>query len=331
MVRDDPFTKEEKPAQGPTQAPLPGPANDPDFKSWQAQQQGGTGGGPSFGINPQTGQGQWTTPPGWGTSAPTGSVAANAEIFEAEDNSYLSFLNGGLFGKPPGKPTPKQLTGGYEADATADSGTMTIGEAMKVFYGWSTDKVRDLARRLVSAGYDKTHGINENSTREDVWKALGSLLRDAAAMHAANPSAGTTVDLLLKGYEKNPISGAATGQVASGPQTALSLTNPSQAKSILKDAITQQLGRAPTKAEHAAFLAALNEEERDNPITSTQTRDPGTGEVTSGVTSGGVNQVSFADDFILGDEELAQDKKHYQMATSLMGALEGALGATVGP
>lgn len=81
---------------------------------------------------------------------------------------------------------------------------------------------------------------------------------------------------------------------------SVTLTNPSQAKTLVNNALSQYLGRAATQKEQQAFLAALNAEERKSPsVTSgTQTQTAG-GSSTKGVTTGGMSSAQFAQDWAL--------------------------------
>lgn len=95
--------------------------------------------------------------------------------------------------------------------------------------------------------------------------------------------------------------------------SSVSLTGKGQAESLLRQAMTQQLGRAPTNKEVAGFKRALNTQERKNPTitktqsnqtTSTQTSTKGTHTTSSSSTSGTSKSVTKQSDIDAGEEAL---------------------------
>ena len=93
------------------------------------------------------------------------------------------------------------------------------------------------------------------------------------------------------------------------------LTNESTAQGILNSALSNALGRRATAAENAAFLKALNLQERENPsktVTKGVTSQSGTN--SDSTTTGGFDNVAFADKFARSQEGYAE----YQAATTQM-------------
>lgn len=95
--------------------------------------------------------------------------------------------------------------------------------------------------------------------------------------------------------------------------SSVSLTGRGQAEALLRQAMTQQLGRAPTNKEVAGFKRALNTQERKNPTitktqsnqtTSTSTSTKGTHTSSSSSTTGTSKSVTKQSDIDAGEEAL---------------------------
>lgn len=119
-------------------------------------------------------------------------------------------------------------------------------------------------------------------------------------------------------------SGAAGGAGGGGPTVSqtVQLTNPSNARALVDDALTKYLGRRATPNESEKFYQALNVQEMQNPYVTTGTRS---GNASMSVTEGGFNPSTFAEDYARGQEGSAE----FQAATTLLDAFIGSLKARV--
>lgn len=122
----------------------------------------------------------------------------------------------------------------------------------------------------------------------------------------------------------------------SGPTTSTqvskseNLTNPSTARSLIKQSLTSYLGRDATDDEQNSFLKALNTAEKRSPSVtksvSTTTPGVGTSRTESETSSrGGFNPSTFAEEYAQGQEGAAE----FQAATNLLDTFIGSLGARV--
>lgn len=113
--------------------------------------------------------------------------------------------------------------------------------------------------------------------------------------------------------------GEGAGGAYTGPTTTtyrdenVNLTDPSNARALIDNAIGGYLGRKPSSKEYKTFLQALNATEEVNPTISERvTKSSGSGNPASqtvdnkGTTMGGVNRQQFANEFAKSDEQYAE-------------------------
>lgn len=123
---------------------------------------------------------------------------------------------------------------------------------------------------------------------------------------------------------------------------SISLTGRGQAESLLRQAMTQQLGRAPTNKEVAQFKRALNTQERKNPsvtkstsnsTTTTKGTSSGSSQSTSSSTTGTQKSTTKQSDVDPGEEaldyarakprkserEMYQDMQYYEAIAEMIG------------
>lgn len=180
------------------------------------------------------------------------------------------------------------------------------------FNGDTTDDMTwtTLAKRLDAGGY------NNNGSWSSVKKAWDTLLNETLAVGGSM----TVYDYLgqqieaVRGF-KAATAGPGSAGPYMGPTTQVTLTNETDAHSILDNALQQYLGRAATSQERDRFVQQLNKAEKANPRVS----DP-TG-LHSSVSSGGVNQQQLAEDFATKQPEFAQT----QASTTLNSWLDTAI------
>lgn len=225
---------------------------------------------------------------------------------------------------------------------TRQLGLTTMGAVRDWFWGLPDASWRKIADKLQDAGLLPPGAV----TQSDVWRIYQNIAAEAAIKYkSVNADMPTfirnqiplpTLDDILDGYAKHPIGGDQSGKGLPDKYSitntqAEPLTDPEEASQLLEDVLTERLGRAPTEAESAAFLAALNAKQRQNPTstTTTYTKDPASGQYnTSSTTTGGVNEDAFADQW--GDTHNEAEAGAYQMATTYFDALLGALGPVTG-
>ncbi|WP_344458176.1 hypothetical protein [Actinocorallia aurantiaca] len=203
---------------------------------------------------------------------------------------------------------------------------LTISQMMKLFYGWSDEKIRSLAGQLAKAGFE---GIDQTSTRDTIWEGFRVVLMEAAKRYAADPSKAPTVEQLLRHYMKNPVGDAGEAKPKSYTEGSDRLTNPTEARAVLDRVLAEELGRDPTAAEKAAFLAALNTAEKSDPTKTTYKLDEKTGRYLNSSTSGGIDAEQFAKEWVDDDETRSKERGDYQMATTYFDALLSAIQSPV--
>ena len=119
--------------------------------------------------------------------------------------------------------------------------------------------------------------------------------------------------------EAQKTGGTGGGGGGGGPfrseNTVVNLTNSQKAQEILNNALSVALGRRASASENRAFLAALNLREQENPTkTVTEGVSSGRNSTSSTTTTGGFDNVAFADKFARSQEGYAE----YQAATTQM-------------
>lgn len=203
--------------------------------------------------------------------------------------------------------------------------------------------------RMITAGV-----IGVDGTGADMQQAWMRALDASATAYAAGTmlTPWDAIDLLGQGYgdPNNPenFTGTKTQSVNSRSTTsdtnrAVDLSSASEARAFLLQAAEQQLGRAATKDEIAAFRAALNNEEKANAEvtkststsvrTGTQSTTFEAGEATGSsdntntssssdtTRTGGMDRGQFAVDYARSADDYAE----YQAATTYMNTLFAAL------
>jgi hypothetical protein len=148
----------------------------------------------------------------------------------------------------------------------------------------------------------------------------------------------TAFDLVVNDMARSGggAAGSGKGGAYSGPTTttqvnkSVNLTNPSTARSLIKQSLTSYLGRDATDDEQNSFLKALNAAEKRSPTVtkSTTTTTPGVGTSRSEsetLSRGGFNPSTFAEEYAQGQEGSAE----FQAATNLLDTFIGSLGARI--
>lgn len=206
----------------------------------------------------------------------------------------------------------------YNMLPSLDAAAMAkFNDTMDKYYGkgkWDTSWKSGLWNKAVgAASYALTYGGKRISPLE----ALDGVL--------ANETSGS-------GGQNGGKTAAYTGPVTTkSTTTSVNLTNPTEARTLVNNSLTQYLGREATKQEQDAFLAALNAQEKMSPTVTKQTstttpQGKAMNTVESEVQSqGGFNPSTFAQEYAQGQEGAAE----FQAATSLLDTFIGSLKARV--
>lgn len=194
----------------------------------------------------------------------------------------------------------------YMLDTLAPAYQKMLDDTLDKYYGkgvWDKSwrpKLWERAINISSNSY-KYAGPGNAITPIDAFKLIAE--QDSAGMKAAGGGAG----------------GGGGGTTVS---KTVQLTNPTNARSLVDDALTKYLGRRATPNESQKFYQALNAQERQNPYVTTTTRS---GNASESLTEGGFNPSTFAEDYARGQEGSSE----FQAATTLLDAFIGSLKARV--
>jgi hypothetical protein len=101
--------------------------------------------------------------------------------------------------------------------------------------------------------------------------------------------------------QERATAGGGGGGVSTSVQ--VNLTDPSSARGLVENALSQYLGRRPDADEYRAFSTALRRAEMRNPTRSTSVRGGGT---TQTVTQGGLDRQQFTREFARAQEGTAE-------------------------
>lgn len=178
----------------------------------------------------------------------------------------------------------------------------------------------------------------EQSWLDNVWERAINVSANSYAYANKKVDPVTAFEMIVGDLERSGArpAGAGGGGGVAGPTTtrqvseSINLTDPGTARTLLKNSLTEYLGRDATDKEQQAFLRALNAAEEGAPTVTeavtTTTPGRGTSMVRSRTrTTGGFNPSTFAQEYAQGQEGAAE----YQAATSLLDTFIGTLRARV--
>lgn len=199
-------------------------------------------------------------------------------------------------------------------------------------------EIDQVAKRMISVGL-----LDDAFTRTDFEKAWGTLVGLSAEWHAANPTSLLTPEDMLDLYYGTggaaAIGSAATPgtplqSVRSVTSTRTQLATNDDARALLANIMTRELGRRPTEQEIDDFQASLNQAQTANPYSTTTTTNYGADGRETGsnsVTSGGVDASGYANRYAdeTIDRDLDSEYGQYQAAAQFMPALMQALSGPV--
>lgn len=279
---------------------------------------------------------------------PSGSVANSASGLRV----YMGYTPGERIGvtvraheKDIPSTTDPNLLAAYARSGSGDPGKKTTRAASAILYEDDV-KTADEVRGQVYAWYD-TEKYDEwanylvsldliDESEKGNIELLSAVWGDAVDLAGrlfthggkkVTPWAATKLLSEAGGYSPGG-SGGRGG--FSGTRTSthrsVDLTDPSTAKAIINDALSQHLGRAATEDEVRAFTTVINSAERANPTltTTSTTYDKGDAVSSSSTTKGGLTDSGRYQ--LVSDE--AMKKPEYgavQSATTYFNAFLGAL------
>ncbi len=139
----------------------------------------------------------------------------------------------------------------------------------------------------------------------------------------------------MKSFVDGAIKDGSAPSVSSGMHVGYrdvqtTLTNRTQAKALVDNALSNYLGRSATEEETQQFLAALNSQEKSSPQVTEGSRSynaKGASTGTSATTQGGIDPAEFAKEWAMSREGSAE----HAAATTYLDAFMQTLGADVRP
>lgn len=177
----------------------------------------------------------------------------------------------------------------------------------------------------------------EQSWLDNIWERAINVSANSYAYANKRIDPVTAFEMIVGDLERSgQRPGGAGGGGGGGPTTtrqiseSVNLTDPGTARTLLKNSLTEYLGRDATDKEQQAFLRALNAAEEQAPTVTeaVTTTTPGAGTATvrsRTMTRGGFNPSTFAQEYAQSQEGAAE----YQAATSLLDTFIGTLRARV--
>ena len=180
----------------------------------------------------------------------------------------------------------------------------------------SDDTMRMYQKKLVQAKLLSPTSLSKGGADDATMGAFAELFMIAIRTNQGKrPSERLTWTELLNNLAKAGSKDAATAYAASHqPTTTTSeqtyLTGKDDADTYLTNAMTQLLGRAPTKKEVAAFTARLNAKEENNPSVTT-THNDGYGNTQSTTEASSVSPAGTADNFATSGKKRGREAGAY--------------------
>lgn len=284
-------------------------------------------------------------PPGVSQSyGGTGFAANEAEIYQMGDlGGQLGFApigNDGLvyMGSDYDEParrrtfvTPEHLAGDRRTSETVipgrETGNFTLEQAELEYYRLDdAQKARWTAATTGAVGYEPSPTYKQSLWRDAITfvanyqKATGEKLDPFTYMEG----------LAAEGGGRRGGGGAYMGPVTTKSRSKdVNLTNPSEARAFLDNALGEYLGRRPTTDEYENFTKALNIQQRGAPvITTSETTVTPQGDalrVQEGESTrkGGFTPGQFAKEFARGQEGAAETAVGGPLLNAFLGLLRG--------
>lgn len=243
------------------------------------------------------------------------------------ERPYQQSLEGEAFGVP-GQSVSVSSVG--EPEDVAPS----MSEVLQEFYLWDENRRRKWGQHLVALGLISPEDVNNYRKLEEAW---ATIVQDAANLYADGRGHKLTpwqAARFIAGDEEDqerrrksfadeaPFTG-----VKSQVSSSVDLTDPTTAKAVINDVLSQMLGRAANAEELSQFTATLNAAERANPTTTTTTGTYDAGDLvsSSSVSSGGLDRGQVIQDRAMN----LPDYGAFQASTTYADALFRAIQSPV--
>lgn len=250
-------------------------------------------------------------------SPSTGNFQNSLEAQQLANSMGLS----GVFGQPSATDGMVYLGPNYDLTKNipvalrkpgASNGMVTVDEAKARYVSMNAQEVKRFDNAIERLTGKKPTGLNN----QYYWEQM---IDQAGVYSNATGKPISPWDVAEMLADRSPAaSGAGVGGY-SGPTTTtykdenVNFTNPSDARSLVDNAIGSYLGRKPSSKEYKTFLRALNATEEANPqISERVTKSSGSGDPANQTVSNkgtSMSQVSgqqFAKEFAKSDEQYAE-------------------------
>lgn len=274
-----------------------------------------------------------------------GSNATTKYIGVADDHARLENVVQDDFDRPLRRAAPGVIVGGRR-ETVAHRPQYSQATFNAMLANTPPEEVWLIQQKLARGGFIGpktriTRGVWDRTTKEklrelmelantyavDLDTALDMAMSSGEAQMGED---GSLVDVAgLLGEREAPFTGTKRQK-----DKTVDLTDPQSARTRLRRALREELGRAPRPDEMSAFVAALNASEQSNPVVTDSATSYVDGDAT-GTTStrmGGVSPEAFTEEYVLGDPQLGaernsfkRDTDYYNAAMSVLGEGGGAL------
>lgn len=223
--------------------------------------------------------------------------------------------------------TPSPLVGPVAVgkkrpNTRATFGTATQAQLISEYGNMSPDKRKALAAKLKAAGFRvPVTGAYNEKVRSAYIDANIALNDEIKLLQQNDPARLSQVAYNLDTYLQN-IAGTGTG---AGPSTYVqtTITNPTAAARTLDQIAVELLGRKLTEQERSKYTSMLQNEQKKASSATTTKVTPGSGGLTSSVTTGGLDQEQFLVEKLAKTDEAKAYKvlNAYEAVSKLFGGL----------
>ena len=230
---------------------------------------------------------------------------------------------------------PLRKSGVKPGPTGTPTGQIPLSKAILQFNKMTDKQRHDFGQHLYDIGFPGVMDSNKFDfvTLQKAWTQVVQTGADFTAVGAH--FSPTKVAETIAGFTGQPVdhSGDANGMFTGSKtqhQTQVDLTSPTDARALINNVLSQQLGRAARPEEVSAFTAVLNNAEKSNPSTATTTTQYDQGDATASSTSTAGGLGAAGKQQVVSDQAMKlPDYGAYQAATTYMSALQAAIKAPV--
>ena len=192
----------------------------------------------------------------------------------------------------------------------ASNGMFTIDEAKARYVTMNPQEIKRFDKAIEQLTGKKPTGLSN----QYYWEQMIDQANVYSSATGTPISPWEAAELLAARSPAAPDGGAYTGPTTTTyNDETVNLTNPSNARALIDNAIGSYLGRKPTGKEYRTFLQALNATEEANPqisqgvSKSSGSANPAAQTVsTTSKSEGGINAQQFAGEYAKSDEQYAE-------------------------